>query len=150
MRHGVAALLAAGLLACGPPTADAGRNAAPAVTSTAVTSTAVTSTAVTTTAVTTTVSFSELPSEAQQTLQLIHRRGPFPFRKDGAVFANRERLLPQHPRGYYTEYTVRTPDAHDRGARRIVAGRGPDGDPSTSGEYYYTEDHYKTFRRIRE
>jgi ribonuclease T1 len=122
--------LAAALLACGPPAADAGRSAAPAATAT--------------------VSVSQLPTEAQQTLQLIHRGGPFPSRKDGAVFVNREQLLPQRPRGYYTEYTVRTPDARDRGARRIVAGRGTDGDPATSGEYYYTEDHYNTFRRIRE
>jgi len=121
---------AAALLACGPPAADAGGGAAPAATAT--------------------VAVSQLPTEAQQTLQLIQRGGPFPFRKDGAVFSNREQLLPQRPRGYYTEFTVRTPDARDRGARRIVAGRGPNGDPATSGEYYYTEDHYNTFRRIRE
>ena len=153
------------LLGCGQPAADAGRSAAPAATTTAATTTAATTTAATTTAATTTaatttaatttaatttVSVSQLPTEAQQTLQLIHRGGPFPFRKDGAVFANREQLLPQRPRGYYTEYTVRTPDTRDRGARRIVAGRGTDGDPGTSGEYYYTEDHYNTFRRIRE
>ncbi len=40
--------------------------------------------------------------------------------------------------------------ARDRGARRIVAGAGADGDVRTSGEYYYTDDHYATFRRIRE
>jgi ribonuclease T1 len=88
----------------------------------------------------------ELPPEAQATLALIKRGGPFPYRKDGSVFFNRERRLPPKPRGYYTEYTVPTPGARDRGARRIVAG----GNPATSGEYYYTDDHYQTFRRIRE
>ncbi|HXF46073.1 MAG TPA: ribonuclease domain-containing protein [Burkholderiaceae bacterium] len=93
-----------------------------------------------------TVHVRELPPEAQATLALIKRGGPFPYRKDGSVFFNRERKLPPKPRGYYTEYTVPTPGARDRGARRIVAG----GDPATSGEYYYTDDHYQSFRRIRE
>ncbi|MGQ0545592.1 MAG: ribonuclease domain-containing protein [Betaproteobacteria bacterium] len=85
-------------------------------------------------------SFAELPPEAQQTLERIEAGGPFPYQQDGRVFHNRERLLPQRPRGYYREYTVPTPGARDRGARRIVAGK--------SGEYYYTEDHYRSFRRI--
>jgi ribonuclease T1 len=92
----------------------------------------------------------ELPREARETLALIKRGGPFPYRKDGTVFQNRERRLPAKPRGYYREYTVRTPWERDRGARRIVAGKGETGDPATSGEYYYTDDHYETFRRIRE
>ena len=83
-----------------------------------------------------------LPREARETLALIRANGPFPLQKDGIVFGNREALLPKHPRGYYREYTVRTPGARDRGARRIVAGRG--------GEYYYTDDHYRSFRRIRQ
>lgn len=88
----------------------------------------------------------ELPPEARETLAAIRRGGPFRYGKDGTVFGNREGLLPQRDRGYYTEYTVRTPGARDRGARRIVAG----GDPRSSGEYYYTADHYQSFRRIRE
>jgi ribonuclease T1 len=84
----------------------------------------------------------QLPSEAQQTLMLIKQGGPFPYKRDGVVFSNRERRLPSRPSGYYREYTVPTPGARDRGARRIVAG--------TEGEYYYTDDHYNTFRRIRE
>jgi ribonuclease T1 len=83
---------------------------------------------------------SELPPEASQTLRLIEQGGPFPYRKDGTTFGNRERLLPGRPQGYYREYTVRTPGAPDRGARRIVAGR--------QGERYYTADHYRSFRRI--
>ena len=83
-----------------------------------------------------------LPPEAVETLRLIERGGPFPHRQDGTVFQNRERLLPQRPRGYYREYTVRTPGARDRGARRIVTG----GDPPEV--YYYTEDHYRSFRRL--
>jgi len=92
------------------------------------------------------VNLRDLPREALETLELIRAGGPFPYTQDGTVFQNRERLLPQRPRGYYTEYTVRTPGARNRAARRIVAG----GDPRTSGEYYYTEDHYNSFRRIRE
>lgn len=83
-----------------------------------------------------------LPPEAHATLDLIERGGPFPHRQDDGVFGNRERLLPPRPRGYYREYTVRTPGARDRGARRIVSG----GDPP--GEYFYTDDHYRSFRRF--
>jgi len=84
----------------------------------------------------------ELPLEARDTLALIKRGGPFPYQQDGSTFGNREGMLPKQERGYYLEYTVKTPGAQDRGARRIVGGR--------SGEYYYTEDHYRSFRRIRE
>lgn len=95
------------------------------------------------------IALDALPPEARQTLTLIRRGGPFPYRKDGTAFFNRERRLPPQPRGYYTEYTVPTPGSRDRGARRIVAGKGTTGDPATSGEYYYTEDHYRSFLRIR-
>ena len=88
------------------------------------------------------VSFKQLPAEARQTLAHIKAGGPFPYAKDGSVFGNREGQLPKRNRGYYREYTVKTPGAKDRGARRIVAG--------VPGEYYYTDDHYKTFRRIIE
>jgi ribonuclease T1 len=88
------------------------------------------------------VSEKALPPEARATLLLIRSGGPFPYARDGANFHNREGLLPRRPRGYYREYTVRTPGARDRGARRIVAGRG--------GEFFYTPDHYRTFTRIRE
>ncbi len=96
------------------------------------------------------VALADLPKEARHTLDLIKRGGPFPYRKDGIVFGNREQHLPKRERGYYREYTVPTPGSRDRGARRIVAGRGAGGDVATSGEYYYTDDHYKSFRRIRE
>ena len=76
--------------------------------------------------------------------------GPFPYAKDGSTFGNYERILPRQKRGYYTEYTVKTPGAKNRGARRIVAGKGRTGDPATSGEYWYTADHYKSFARIVE
>ncbi|GAB4060108.1 ribonuclease domain-containing protein [Uliginosibacterium sediminicola] len=87
-----------------------------------------------------TISVSELPPEAQQTLQLIRNGGPFPYRRDGIEFQNREKRLPRRERGYYREYTVPTPGSADRGARRIVTGQ-PD-------EAYYTADHYRSFRRI--
>jgi ribonuclease T1 len=87
-----------------------------------------------------TVSAAELPKEARQTIMLIKNGGPYPYRKDGAVFGNFEKLLPLHPRGYYREFTVPTPRARDRGARRIIAGK--------AGEFYYTDDHYSTFRRV--
>lgn len=88
------------------------------------------------------VSRGELPREARATLELIERGGPFPYRRDGVVFGNREQRLPLKPRGAYREYTVPTPDASGRGARRIIAAQ--------SGELYYSDDHYRSFRRIRE
>jgi len=95
------------------------------------------------------VALAELPAEAQQVLQLIRQGGPFPYpHKDGSVFGNFERLLPLRSRGYYREYTVPTPGAASRGARRIVAGQGGGGE--TASAYYYTDDHYRSFRRIRE
>ena len=96
------------------------------------------------------VRIDDLPVEARQTLARIKRGGPYAYKKDGAVFGNREKRLPAQPRGYYTEYTVKTPYSRDRGARRIVAGRGAGRNPATSDEYYYTDDHYNSFRRIRE
>lgn len=97
-----------------------------------------------------TVQAEALPGEALKTLALIRRGGPYPYRKDGAAFGNFERRLPVRPRGYYREYTVPTPGARDRGARRIVAGQGTTGDVRTSGEYYFTDNHYRSFRKIRE
>ena len=91
-----------------------------------------------------TVSVSALPPEARETLELILQGGPFPYRKDGTVFGNRERLLAKQEHGYYREYTVRTPGASNRGARRIVTG-GPRKAPVV---FYYTSDHYRSFRRI--
>jgi ribonuclease T1 len=97
------------------------------------------------------VALSELPSEAHRTLQLIRGSGPYPFpHKDGSTFGNFEKHLPYKVRGYYREYTVLTPGSRDRGARRIIAGEGSTGNVATSGEYYYTDDHYRSFRRIRE
>jgi ribonuclease T1 len=81
-----------------------------------------------------------LPAEARATLVLIDRGGPFPYAKDGAVFGNFERELPGQARGYYHEYTVRTPGERDRGARRIVTGQ--------RGEIYYTDDHYNSFKAV--
>ena len=92
----------------------------------------------------------ELPKEARDTLALIKTGGPFRYRRDGSVFGNFEKRLPARSRGYYREYTVPSAGARGRGARRIVAGAGAGGDVRTSGEYYYTDDHYATFRRIRE
>jgi ribonuclease T1 len=93
-------------------------------------------------AVTSTIAVAELPPEARETLQLIERGGPFPFPRDGVVFGNYEYALPKQPRGHYHEYTVKTPGAHNRGARRIVCG--------IVSECYYSDDHYRTFKRIRE
>lgn len=88
------------------------------------------------------VSLAALPPEARETLKLIRQGGPFPYAKDGSEFRNREGRLPPKPPGYYREYTVPTPGERDRGARRIVMGAG--------GEAYYTDDHYRSFKRIRE
>ncbi|HZF10143.1 MAG TPA: ribonuclease domain-containing protein [Thermoanaerobaculia bacterium] len=78
--------------------------------------------------------------EVRRTLDLIHAGGPFHHHQDGVVFGNREGRLPARPRGYYHEYTVETPGASDRGARRIIRGNG--------GELYYTRDHYRTFQKL--
>ena len=75
-----------------------------------------------------------------ETIAKIERGAPMPYRKDGSVFSNRERVLPQKPRGYYREYTVPTPGEGDRGARRIVRG--------AEGETYYSRDHDRTFVRL--
>ena len=90
------------------------------------------------------VTFSQLPAEARQTYRLITANGPFPYAKDGSVFGNFEGRLPRQPRGYYREYTVPTPGERHRGARRIIAG----GQPPVV--FYYTEDHYRSFLRIRD
>jgi len=91
------------------------------------------------------VAITELPREAQVTDALIRAGGPFPYSKDGAVFANRERLLPPGASGYYREYTVKTPGARDRGARRIVCGGHK---PTVPEACFYTGDHYASFARI--
>jgi ribonuclease T1 len=125
------------------------------------------------------IGIAQLPPQARETLQLIKQGGPFPFARDSTVFGNRERLLPPREHGYYREYTVKTPGARDRGARRIVAGgcaphessatqrqnkefsgrepvvnRNENAQrlmaPCSASEYYYTDDHYARFRRIRE
>lgn len=90
------------------------------------------------------ISVAELPQQGRDTYLLILRGGPFPFDKDGTVFGNRERLLPASKRGYYREYTVRTPGSRDRGGRRIVCG----GQPRAPDTCYYTADHYASFRKI--
>lgn len=92
------------------------------------------------------VAVATLPAEAQRTLALIREGGPFPYERDGVRFGNRERLLPAQPGHYYREYTVKTPGAKNRGARRIVCG----GPPKAPDVCYYTHDHYQSFSRIRE
>ncbi|MDT3399518.1 ribonuclease domain-containing protein [Streptomyces sp. B1866] len=84
------------------------------------------------------ICYSDLPSQAHDTLRLIDQGGPFPYPKDGTVFSNREGILPRQTNGYYHEYTVITPGSPDRGARRIVTGQRTDED-------YYTADHYASF-----
>lgn len=93
------------------------------------------------------ISRADLPPEGRETLALIHQGGPFPYKRDGIVFQNRERLLPLRPRGHYREYTVRTPGLKHRGARRIVCGGEP---PARPEACWYTADHYKSFRKIVE
>ena len=92
------------------------------------------------------IEVAQLPREARDTLALIRIGGPFPYERDGVRFGNRERLLPSKPRDYYREYTVKTPGAKNRGARRIVCG-GPARTPEVC---WYTADHYQSFARIRE
>ena len=84
----------------------------------------------------------QLPKEAIETIALIIKGGPFPYQRDGVTFGNREKILPPRERGWYREYTVKTPGERTRGARRIVAGR--------DGTLYYSDDHYRTFKRVLE
>lgn len=88
------------------------------------------------------VTILSLPQEARETLRLIRQGGPFPYARDGVVFGNYEKRLPRQQRGYYREFTVKTPGVRSRGARRIVCGQ--------SSECYYSDDHYNTFKLIRE
>ncbi|MFF5706394.1 ribonuclease domain-containing protein [Streptomyces sp. NPDC012794] len=87
-----------------------------------------------------TVRADALPPQAREVLALIDKGGPYAHRQDGTVFGNFEKVLPKRERGYYHEYTVRTPGERGRGARRIVTGQG--------GEFYYTDDHYETFKAV--
>lgn len=91
-----------------------------------------------------TLAAATLPPEARDTLALIRQGGPYPYRRDGVTFQNREGRLPDAPNGFYREYTVTTPGSRDRGARRIISG----GRPATV--FYYTDDHYRSFRRIQD
>src|ERR1700682_1133080 len=93
-----------------------------------------------------TIAVAQLPREAAGTLNSIAAGGPYPYEKDGIVFGNFERLLPLHPRGYYHEYTVPTPRARNRGARRIVCG----GLLKRIDNCFYSDDHYTSFKRIVE
>ena len=91
------------------------------------------------------IAAAELPKEARITLARIRDNGPFPYERDGVAFGNREGMLPPKARGYYHEYTVKTPGSRSRGARRIVCG----GEPATLAECYYSDDHYQSFKSIR-
>jgi ribonuclease T1 len=88
------------------------------------------------------VRLADLPPEARHTMMLIQQGGPFPYEKDGSVFGNYEKVLPRQKRGYYREFTVKTPRARSRGARRIITGGQP------PHEYYFTADHYRSFNRV--
>jgi ribonuclease T1 len=88
------------------------------------------------------IAVDQLPREARATLALIRKGGPYPYAKDNSIFGNREGALPKQKRGYYREFTVKTPGERTRGARRIIKGAG--------GELFYTDDHYSHFRRINE
>lgn len=88
------------------------------------------------------ITVADLPAEARDTLRAIKQGGPFSYPRDGVVFNNFEQALPKRQRGYYHEYTVVTPGMNNRGVRRIISGE--------TNEYYYTADHYQSFKRIRE
>ena len=142
-RKLVLLLLAAGVLVVVLATVlgfCAGRNASPSTPSAPSVAGAVPAGTATPVSGLPTVTVAQLPSQARDTLMLIDRGGPYPYSRDGIVFANAERVLPQRPRGYYHEYTVETPGSRDRGARRLVVGGG--------GDTYYTDDHYASFRQV--
>jgi ribonuclease T1 len=90
------------------------------------------------------IAVNDLPKQGKDTLALIESGGPFASDRDGIPFSNREKILPKERRGFYREYTVRTPGVKSRGARRIVCG----GDQQKADQCFYTEDHYKSFKCI--
>ena len=92
-----------------------------------------------------TMTVAALPSQGRDMMALIEKGGPFKYDKDGTVFGNREKFLPARQRGYYREYTVRTPGESSRGARRIVCGGQQ---PRAPDACFYTDDHYASFRQI--
>ena len=92
-----------------------------------------------------TIELKQLPAQGQDMMALIAQGGPFKYDKDGVVFGNRERILPPEKRGFYREYTVKTPGERSRGARRIVCGGLK---PTTPDACFYTDDHYSSFRKI--
>jgi len=94
-----------------------------------------------------TIALADLPSQGRATYRLILAGGPFVYDKDGSVFGNRERQLPAARRGYYREYTVKTPGARSRAGRRIICGGRR---PTQPEACYYTSDHYASFRKIIE
>lgn len=136
----VAMALSGLLSACGGLTADAGRSPSASASASAAATSASAGRA--NPSRLPEVKASQLPREARDTLALIARGGPYPYSRDGVVYSNFEKILPARPSGYYHEYTVPTPGSSDRGARRIVAGK--------QGDSYYTDDHYASFRFIRE
>ena len=92
-----------------------------------------------------TVTLTALPAQGRDMMALIEKGGPFKYDKDGTVFGNRGKFLPARQRGYYREYTVRTPGESSRGARRIVCGGQQ---PRAPDACFYTDDHYASFRQI--
>ena len=92
-----------------------------------------------------TIAVAELPIQGRDMMALIYKGGPFRYDKDGTVFGNRERVLPAKNRGYYREYTVKTPSERSRGARRIICGGLT---PAAPEACYYTDDHYTSFRKV--
>ena len=91
------------------------------------------------------IALAQLPAQGQDMMKKIEAGGPFKYDKDGMVFGNRERILPSKNRGFYREYTVKTPDERTRGAKRIVCGGVK---PTATDACYYTDDHYASFRKI--
>ncbi len=80
----------------------------------------------------------EVEIEVNKTLDHI-KSGSSIYKRDNIIFKNREGILPKN--GKYREWTVDTPGATNRGARRIIVDE-------TTGYKYYTDDHYKSFIRI--
>ena len=84
-------------------------------------------------------------------LATIRKGGQHAYSKDGTVFSNREQRLPKQPRGFYREFTVKTPGSRDRGARRIVCGgKVMKQETQVLDTCYYTDDHYSSFKKIKE
>ena len=80
-------------------------------------------------------------NDLNSTIKRIDKGIKFSHRNDGAIFRNRENLLPIKTESYYREFVHPTPGIKGPGPQRIIYGE--------CDEIYYTPDHYQSFIKVR-